>query len=111
MSEGKTQEQDGARPFEERIISMLIELRQDMSQRFDALDTRVAVLEAKSYDTKPIWERALSEILETRREVRETKIELRLMREDFARARVEHEILSDRVAVVEKQQRQGEQTS
>lgn len=111
MNEGETKEQDGARPFEERVISMLIELRQDMNQRFDVLDARVAVLEAKSYDTKPIWERALSEIVGTRREVRETKIELRLMREDFARARVEHELLSDRVATLEERQRRGEQTS
>src|SRR6266852_41992 len=41
-----------------------------MEARFDAvdarlagLDTRVQVLEAKAYDTKPIWERALAEIL------------------------------------------------
>jgi len=48
-----------------------MEVRFDaMEMRFDAvdarlagLDTRVQVLEAKAYDTKPIWERALAEIL------------------------------------------------
>jgi chromosome segregation ATPase len=34
-----------------------------------SIDSRVQVLEAKAYDTKPIWERALTEIVETRREV------------------------------------------
>ena len=32
------------------------------------LDSRVQVLESRAYDTKPIWERALKEILESRLE-------------------------------------------
>ena len=56
---------NGSRFFEERVFA-----------RFDALDStlrdldsRLQILEAKAYDTKPIWERALQEILETRREL------------------------------------------
>jgi len=33
----------------------------------------VQILESRSYDTKPIWERALKEILETRQELGETR--------------------------------------
>jgi chromosome segregation ATPase len=65
MSDETTQNMNGSRSFEERVFS-----------RFDALDStlrdldsRLQVLEAKAYDTKPIWERALQEILETRREL------------------------------------------
>ncbi len=58
MSENITQGQDGARPFEERVIELLNDLRD-----------RVTAIEAKSYDTKPIWERALAEITEMRGEV------------------------------------------
>ncbi|MBC7912032.1 MAG: hypothetical protein H7Y30_16100 [Pyrinomonadaceae bacterium] len=65
MSDETTQNMDGGRSFEERVFA-----------RFDALDStltdlnsRLQVLEAKAYDTKPIWERALREILETRREL------------------------------------------
>ena len=61
MSEDRTAGQDG-RSFEERVFA-----------RFDALDNRLnniegrlEKLEAKSYDTKPIWERALAELLELR---------------------------------------------
>ena len=53
------------RPFEERVFA-----------RFDAidaslrdLDVRIQRLEARAYDTKPIWEQALKEIVETRREL------------------------------------------
>ena len=53
------------RPFEERVFA-----------RFDALDSglrdmdsRLQNMEIRAYDTKPIWEQALKEIIETRREL------------------------------------------
>lgn len=67
MSEDTTQNMPGAdgRSFEERVFT-----------RFDAIDSnlrdlnsRLQTLEARAYDTKPIWEQALKEILETRREL------------------------------------------
>jgi hypothetical protein len=33
------------------------------------LDSRVQVLESRAYDTKPIWEQALKEIVDTRRDL------------------------------------------
>ena len=60
MSEGKTAETPDPRTFEERVFA-----------RFDALDARLGnvearleKLESKAYDTKPIWERALAELME-----------------------------------------------
>ena len=54
-----------------------------VDKRFDGvdlsiknLDERVEKLEARSFDTKPIWEQALKEILETKREVVETRRDL-----------------------------------
>ncbi len=42
--------------------------------RLDSIDSRLTVLEekaeARAYDTKPIWERALREIVETRTEMK-----------------------------------------
>ncbi len=63
MSENITQDQNGARSFEERVLELLNDLRD-----------RVTAIEARSYDTKPIWERALAEITELRREMNEMKI-------------------------------------
>src|SRR5436189_5225269 len=51
--------------FEERIFG-----------RLDSIDGRLRKLESRSYDTKPIWERALKEILETRLEVGDLKKQL-----------------------------------
>ena len=60
MSEEPTQNISGAdgRSFEQRVFA-----------RFDDLDGRLQRLEARSYDTKPIWEQALKEITDTRREL------------------------------------------
>jgi chromosome segregation ATPase len=59
VSEDRTQDIPDGRSFEERVFA-----------RFDALESqlsdvkvRLERLEQKSYDTKPIWERALAEIL------------------------------------------------
>ena len=68
MSENKTDEFNGSRSFEERVLARFdsLDTRFDsMDNRFDRLEARIEVLEAKEYDTKPIWERALAAIEET----------------------------------------------
>jgi chromosome segregation ATPase len=76
MSDETTQNMPDGRSFEERVFA-----------RFDALDARLQKLEDESerraVETKPIWERALQEIMETRAEV--VKVEDRL-------GRIENEI-------------------
>lgn len=52
--------------------------------RFDAVDSRLERLESRSYDTKPIWERALKEIHETRLELGEVKAGLAGVKTDVA---------------------------
>jgi len=97
MSEDRTRDLPDRRSFEERVFARFdrmdvgfdavdglfarFDARFDaMDARFDSvdarllsLDTRVQVLEAKAYDTKPIWERALAEILEVKQGVEEVK--------------------------------------
>lgn len=64
MSEDTTQKNLDARSFEERVFA-----------RFDAIDARFTALKekvaARAVETKPIWERALKEIAETRAEMKE----------------------------------------
>lgn len=81
-----TQNLNGGRSFDERVFARFdaMDMRFDavdrrfeaVDKRFDGVDSaiadlnvRVESLEAKSYDTKPIWERALREIVETRRDL------------------------------------------
>jgi hypothetical protein len=76
MSEERTRDLSDNRSFEERVFARfdaidsrfgVMEARFDA--RFDALDSRVQALESKSLDTKPIWERALAEILNIKERV------------------------------------------
>src|SRR5260370_34075397 len=79
MSEDSRGELSDNSSFEERVFARfdVMESRFDtMEARFDAvdarlagLDTRVQVLEARAYDTKPIWERTLAEILNVKERV------------------------------------------
>src|SRR5882672_8236637 len=62
MNEERTRDLNDHRSFEERVFA-----------RFDAVDARLEKLESHSYDTKPIWERALKAIMETGHEVGEIK--------------------------------------
>jgi tetrahydromethanopterin S-methyltransferase subunit G len=90
MSEERTRDLSDNRSFEERVFARFdsidacfgtvdarfdeMEARFDAMEarfgaRFDALDSRVQALESKSLDTKPIWERALAEILNIKERV------------------------------------------
>jgi len=61
MSEEQTVETDESRSFEERVFARFDAL----DSRLNTMDTRIEKLEMKQYDTKPIWEQALSAIGET----------------------------------------------
>lgn len=64
MSEEQTHHLDDGRSFEERVFARFDAL----DARLNDMDARLQVLERRAYDTKPIWERALKEILDIRRE-------------------------------------------
>lgn len=69
VSQEITRDLNGDRPFEERVFARF----DGIEKYLRSLDSRVQVLESRGYDTKPIWERALKEILETRIELKETR--------------------------------------
>jgi hypothetical protein len=96
MNEDTTQELPDNRSFEEKALSALHDL-----------DARLQRLEACAYDTKPIWERALAEIVELRHELTATKREItrRLDRIESVtlQNRVELSEMDDRVSALETQ--------
>ena len=72
MSENRTKEMKDPRSFEERVF-----IRFDaIDARLDSLEERVEKLEAKQYDTKPIWEKALAAILELSTRLDEMSVRL-----------------------------------
>ena len=94
MSEERTRDLSDNRSFEERVFARFDSFEERVFSRFvavethinamesrfearfdavdarlDGLDTRVQALEVRSLDTKPIWERALAEILNVKERV------------------------------------------
>lgn len=86
VADQNTDEMNGKRPFEERVFARFdavdarlntVDARFDtVNERFDVvdssirnLDSRLEKLEVRAYDTKPIWEQAIKEIVDTRREL------------------------------------------
>ena len=72
MSEERTRDLPDNRSFEERVFARFdaMDARFNaIDKRLDNLDSRVQALEAKALDTKPIWERALAEILAVKERV------------------------------------------
>ena len=96
MSEENTQNLNDSRSFEERVFARFDAMDASIDARFDRvdssiqeLDARVERLEARSYDTKPIWEQALKEILETKAEIAETKLEVAATKLEVAATKLE----------------------
>ena len=103
MSEDTTPDLPDNRPFEERVMARF-DFITALLQDFDA---RLQKMEARAYDTKPIWERALAEIVDTRHELVATKCEItrRLDRIESVtlQNRVELSEMDDRVSALEPQ--------
>jgi hypothetical protein len=64
MSDESTTEQLGSQSFEERVLAQLASI----NARLGSLEEQA---ERKALETRPIWERALAEIVELRQEMRD----------------------------------------
>lgn len=79
-----------------------MEARQErMETRLDEIDQRLQVLENKAYDTKPIWERALGEILELREDVHTLDRKFNIVHRDLLTLQAEQTRLEDRMEKIE----------
>jgi hypothetical protein len=95
MDEERTRDLSDNRSFEERVFARFdaIDARFDatdirvdarfdtVNARLDSLDVRVQNLESRALDTKPIWERALAEILEVKEGVEDVRRKFKLLTE------------------------------
>lgn len=99
MSEDKTAEMNGAASFEERVFARFDALdRQsanvqqqltDVHQEIADVRERVKRLEAKQYDTKLIWEKALTELFEMRQEMRSLNRKITVLYKDMVEMRAD----------------------
>lgn len=111
MSEEPTQNISGGRSFEERIFARFdaIDARlenfdgrlQSFDARLQSFDGRLQALEEqaerRAMETKPIWERALAEILEVKEGLRDLNRKFNVLSRDFMQMRADQEHLEERL--------------
>lgn len=94
MDEETTRNMPDRRSFEERVFA-----------RFDALDARLQKLESeverRAVETKPIWERALAEILAVSQKLDIVERKLNVLGQDMLTMRADQTRLEDRMERLE----------
>ncbi len=90
MNEEPTRNLSDHRSFEERVFA-----------RFDSMDARLETLESRSYDTRPIWERALKTIMETGLEVGEIKNKVGVIETKVGVIETKVGVIETKVGVIE----------
>jgi tetrahydromethanopterin S-methyltransferase subunit G len=102
MSEGPTQNLPDDSSFEERVFARLdsIDARLNtMDTRLDSVDTRLQNLELqaeqRALETKPIWERALAEILEVKQRLENVERKIDVLSHDIVQVRAD-QVRADR---------------
>lgn len=118
MNEETTKGLPDKRSFEERVFARFdamdarfeaIDARFDsvdarftqIDNRFDAVESRLEKLEARSFDTKPIWERALAAITQISMEVREIKTKVEAIETKVEAIETRVEAIENRLGTVE----------
>lgn len=100
-----------SRSFEERVFARFdaLDARMDrmgarldkLEAQLDALDARLQTLEQKAYDTKPVWERALAEILALGETMRGLERKFNVLGRDMLALRGDQDRLEDRMERLE----------
>ena len=107
MNEERTRDLQDNRSFEERVFARfdtmdarfdLVDARFDrVDARLDGLDIRVHALEARALETKPIWERALTEILEVKKGVEDLNRKIDVLNQDVLQVRADQRRVEKRM--------------
>jgi chromosome segregation ATPase len=97
MSDDATQNMNGSRSFEERVFARF----DAIDARLNEMDARLLRLEQRSYDTKPIWERALAEILAVSQKIDTVERKLNVLGKDMLSLRADQTRLEDRMDKLE----------
>ena len=93
MNEERTRDLQDNRSFEERVFARF----DRVDARLDGLDIRVHALEAGALDTKPIWERALTEILEVKKGVEDLNRKIDVINQDVLQVRADQRRVEKRI--------------
>ena len=103
MSEEPIQNISDGRSFEERVFARL----DSIDSRLDSVDSRLLALELqaerRALETKPIWERALAEIMEVKRGLENVERKIDVLSRDIVQVRADQVRVDDRLTSLESE--------
>jgi hypothetical protein len=103
MSEEMTNNMSDGRSFEERVFARF----DAMDARFDIVEARLLALESqaerRALETKPIWERALSEILELKQSLSNVERKIDILSRDIVQVRADQAHVESRLEKLESE--------
>ncbi len=73
-----------------------------VDSRLNSMDNRLEKLEARAYDTKPIWERALAELIELGKRMDNLDRRFSVLNDDVIQTRADYRKLEQRIANLEQ---------
>ena len=104
MSDDATQNLPNGPSFEERVLARLDSI-QERIQVLDVIEERLKALEdqneRRAMDTKPIWERALAEILEVKEGLGDVVRKIDVLSRDIVKVRADQVRVEDRLDKLE----------
>ncbi len=83
MSEDTTKDISESRTFQERVLAKL----EEIGTRLESVESNV---ERRMFDTKPIWERALKEIMEANQHLASLERKMDVLGKDMLTLRADH---------------------
>jgi hypothetical protein len=96
---------------ETKLLKDTHKMLEQVVTKLEVLDTRLQHVESKieqrGFDTKPIWEQALVEIMEVRREVKSVNLKIDVFSKDMLNLRAEQLETQQRLDRLEAQNEDG----
>jgi hypothetical protein len=100
---------------ETKVLGGRDDLLQKILTKLEVLDTRLQVVESKidarGFDTKPIWEKALVAIMEVKEDVRTLDRKIEVFNRDMLNLRAEQLKTDERITTLEAENEGGGMTT
>ena|SRR5205085_2428784 len=83
-------------------LRLILARLDSIDTRLNSMDQRLEKLEARAYDTKPIWERALAEIIEMSKRLESLDRRFSILTDDVMHTRADVRKLEERIGHLEQ---------
>ena len=100
--------EDSTKPLKDKLLEQILTKLEVMDTRLQRVESK---LEERGFDTKPIWERALAEVMEVRQDVATLNRKIDVFSKDMLNIRAEQLETEERLRRIEAENEDGGMTT